>query len=61
VEGYVKVEGELGNDVYAASPHTSYDEDIGLTPYKGSALDLSHVRPPKDVNGYRPEGLKLDA
>jgi len=57
VEGYAQVEGELRSNVYATSyaPRTSYDDDIWLTPYKASALDLSRVRSPEGVNRYSPE------
>lgn len=57
VEGYAPVEGELRSNVHATSyaSRTSYDEDIRLTPYKASALDLSRVRSPDDVDAYKPE------
>ena len=63
VEGYSQVEDELSSNVYATSyaPRMSYDEDIRLTPYKGSALDVSRARPPENVNGYNPEVLTLAA
>jgi hypothetical protein len=61
VESDVKVEGELGSNVYATqdASHVSLDEDIQLTLYKASALDLSHVRSPEDVDKYSPEQSTL--
>jgi hypothetical protein len=57
VEGYAPLEGELRSNVHATSyaSRTGYDEDIRLTPYKASALDLSRVRSPDDVDAYKPE------
>lgn len=56
VEGYTQVEGELRSSEYAASypSRTSYDEDIWLTPYKASTLDLSRARPLEDDDASRP-------
>lgn len=53
----MQVEGELRSNVSATSyaSHTSYDEDIRLAPYKASALVMSRVRSPEDVDAYRPE------
>lgn len=63
VEGYVPVEGELRSNEYATSytSRSSYDEDIRLTPYKASPLDLSRVHSPEDVDAYRPEESTLAA
>jgi hypothetical protein len=60
VEGYTQVEGEQSNE-YATSyaSRTSYDDDIRLTPYKASTLDLSRVRSPEDVDEYKPEESTL--
>jgi hypothetical protein len=60
VEGYTQVEGELRSNVSATyASRTSYDEDIRLTPYKASTLDLSRVCSPEDVDAYRPEESTL--
>ncbi|KAN0107462.1 DUF300 domain containing protein [Russula decolorans] len=63
VEGYAPLEGELRINIHATSyaSRTSYDEDIRLTPYKASALDLSRVRSPEDVDAYKPEESTLAA
>ena|SRR6266436_9626892 len=63
VEGYAQVEGETRSNVYATTyaSRTSYDEDIRLTPYKASALDLSRVHSPEDVDAHSPEVTRLDA
>ena len=50
VGSYAQVEGELRSNVYSTTyaSRTSYDEDIRLTPYKASALDLSRERSPEE-------------
>jgi hypothetical protein len=55
VESYVQVEG---SNEYATSyaPHPSYGEDVQLTPYKASALDLHSS---EDVDKYNPEESRL--
>jgi hypothetical protein len=51
VDGYAKVEGESRSTVYVAqfASQTSYDDDIGLAPYKAGS------RLPKGVDGYSSE------
>lgn len=59
VESYAQLEGETRSSSYA--PRTSYDEDIWLTPYNASALDLSYARSHDALVGYRPEESTLAA
>jgi hypothetical protein len=63
VEGYAQVQGELRSNVYATThaSRTSYDEDIRLAPYKASALDMSRVDSPEDVDTYSREESTLAA